>query len=150
MWLTAYAPLVIWTIFTLGLGSGAASMNETSRFIGPMLKFLFPTADADTLYLLHAAIRKMAHIFQYGVLCILALRAFSAYRRQIVLALCYVGIVAAADEINQSFDPARTATPWDVLLDLFGGAIAVIVYNFTSRWWTRRQVRDSPVPGPHG
>lgn len=143
MWLTAYAPLVIWTIFTLGLGSGAASMTETSRFIGPLLRFLFPTADADTLYLYHAAIRKMAHIFLYGVLCLLALRAFRIYRRQIVLALCYVGLVAVVDEVNQSFDPARTATPWDVLLDLFGGAIAVVIYLLVSGWWKRRQVRDS-------
>jgi VanZ family protein len=148
-WLTAYAPLIIWTLITLGLGSGAASMNETSRFIGPLLKLLFPAADADTLYLLHAAIRKMAHIFQYGVLCILALRAFSAYRRQVVLALCYVGVVAMADEINQSFDPTRTATPIDVLLDLFGGIVGVLIYRSLSRWWTRRQVRDFPVPGPH-
>lgn len=148
-WLMAYAPLVIWTVLTLGLGSGAASMSETSRFIGPLLKFLFPAADADTLYLLHAAIRKMAHIFQYGVLCVLALRAFNFYRRQIVLALCYVGVVAVADEINQSFDPARTATPLDVLLDLLGGIVGVLIYRSVSRWWKRRQVQGSLVPGLH-
>lgn len=123
-------------------------MNETSRFIGPLLKFLFPTADADTLYLYHAAIRKLAHVFQYGVLCLLALRAFSIYRRQIVFALCYVGLVALVDEVNQSFDPTRTATPLDVLLDLFGGAIAVIIYLWASRWWTRRQTQSSPSLEP--
>ena len=148
MWLTAYAPLVIWTIVTLGLGSGAASMNETSRFIGPLLKFLFPSADADTLYLYHAAIRKLAHVFQYGVLCLFALRAFRIYRRQTVLALCYVLLIAVVDEVNQSFDPARTATPLDVLLDLFGGGIAVIIYLWVSRWWTRWQARRSPSHAP--
>jgi VanZ family protein len=148
MWLTAYAPLVIWTFLTLGLGSGAASMNETSRFIGPLLKFLFPSADADTLYLYHAAIRKLAHVFQYGVLCLFALRAFRIYRRQTVLALCYVLLVAVVDEVNQSFDPARTATPLDVLLDLFGGGIAVIIYLWVSRWWTRWQARRSPSHEP--
>jgi VanZ family protein len=148
MWLTAYAPLVIWTVLTLGLGSGAASMSETSRIIGPLLKFLFPSADADTLYLYHAAIRKLAHVFQYGVLCLFALRAFGIYRRQIVLALCYVGLVAVVDEVNQSFDPTRTATPLDVLLDLFGGAIAVLIYLWVSRWWRRRQARHSPSLEP--
>jgi VanZ family protein len=141
--------LVIWTIFTLGLGSGAASMSETSRFIRPFLEWLFPSADADTLYLYHAAIRQLAHVFQYGVLCILALRAFRIYRRQIVLALCYVGVVATADEINQSFDTTRTATPLDVLLDLLGGIIGVLIYRLVSLWWKRRQARDSPLPEPH-
>ena len=124
-WLTAYAPLIIWTLFTLGLGSGAASMSETSRFIRLLLEFLFPAADADTLYLYHAAIRKLAHIFQYGVLCLLALRAFAPFKRPAVLGLCYVAAVAITDEINQSFDPARTATPLDVLLDIGGALIAI-------------------------
>lgn len=119
-------------------------MNETSRFIGPLLKFLFPSADADTLYLYHAAIRKLAHIFQYGVLCLFAMLAFSVYKRQILLALCYVGVVAVVDEVNQSFDPTRTATPLDVLLDLIGGLIAVLIFRFVSRWWTRRKARRSP------
>ena len=124
-WLFAYAPLLIWTVFTLGLGSGAASMSETSRFIRPLLEFLFPNADPDTLYLYHAAIRKLAHIFQYGILCLLAYRAFATFKRPAALALCYVAVVAIADEIHQSFDLSRTATPLDVLLDLVGATLAL-------------------------
>jgi VanZ family protein len=112
-------------LFTLGLGSGAASMSETSRFIRPLLEFLFPNADADTLYLYHAAIRKLAHIFQYGILGLLAHRAFSALKRPFVLALCYVAVVAITDEVHQSYDPSRTATPFDVLIDLVGAFLAL-------------------------
>lgn len=124
-WLTAYAPLIIWTIFTLGLGSGAASMGETSRFIRPLLEFLFPSADADTLYLYHAAIRKLAHLFQYGVLGLFALHAFTYFKRPVVFALSFVTSVAMVDEFRQSFDPARTATPLDVLLDIIGAILAL-------------------------
>ena len=124
-WLTAYAPLIIWTIFTLGLGSGAASMGETSRFIRPLLEFLFPAADADTLYLYHAAIRKLAHLFQYGVLGLFALHAFTYFKRPVVFALSFVTSVAMVDEFRQSFDPARTATPLDVLLDIIGAILAL-------------------------
>jgi VanZ family protein len=124
-WLTAYAPLVIWTIFTLGLGSGAASMGETSRFIRPLLEFLFPAADADTLYLYHAAIRKLAHLFQYGVLGLFALHAFTYFKRPVVFALSFVALIAMIDEFRQSFDPARTATPMDVLLDIVGAMLAL-------------------------
>lgn len=130
-WLTAYAPLIIWTIFTLGLGSGAASMGETSRFIRPLLEFLFPAADADTLYLYHAAIRKLAHLFQYGVLGLFALHAFTYFKRPVVFALSFVALIAMIDEFRQSFDPARTATPLDVLLDIVGAMLALgVVFAF--------------------
>ena len=137
-WLLAYAPLLIWTVFTLGLGSGAASMGETSRFIRPLLEFLFPSADAETIYLYHAAIRKLAHIFQYGVLGLLAHRAFSTFKRPVVLALCYVALVAISDEMHQSYDPSRTATPVDVILDVVG-AVLVLGLLFFIR--TKRAAR---------
>jgi len=132
-WLLAYAPLLIWTVFTLGLGSGAASMGETSRFIRPLLEFLFPSADAETIYLYHAAIRKLAHIFQYGVLSLLAYRAFSTFKRPVVLALCFVALVAITDEIHQSYDPSRTSTPLDVLLDVVGALLALGLLFFIRR-----------------
>lgn len=132
-WLTAYAPLIIWTIFTLGLGSGAASMGETSRFIRPLLEFLFPNADADTLYLYHAAIRKLAHIFQYGILGLLAYRAFLTFKRPVVFALCYVTVIAVIDEIHQSYDPSRTSTPVDVLIDLVGALLALGLFSLVRR-----------------
>jgi len=136
--LWAYAPLLIWTVFTLGLGSGAASMGETSRFIRPLLEFLFPSADADTLYLYHAAIRKLAHIFQYGILGLLAYRASSTFKRPVVLALCYVALVAMIDEIHQSYDPSRTSTPLDVLLDLVGALLALSLFSLVRGIWRNK------------
>jgi hypothetical protein len=37
-----YAPLVLWIGLILFLSSGQASMSNTSRFIRPLLVFLFP------------------------------------------------------------------------------------------------------------
>lgn len=133
IWLTAYAPLIIWTVFTLGLGSGLGSMNETSRFIRPLLEFLFPAADAETLKFYHISIRKLAHLFQYGVLGILALRVFLSARFSILYALVFVAAVAILDEVNQSFNPARTATPWDVFLDLIGATGAILLFRIAFR-----------------
>jgi VanZ family protein len=106
-------------------------MGETSRFIRPLLEFLFPAADADTLYLYHAAIRKLAHLFQYGVLGLFALHAFTYFKRPVVFALSFVALIAMIDEFRQSFDPARTATPLDVLLDIVGAMLALgVVFAF--------------------
>ncbi|MFM8285535.1 MAG: VanZ family protein [Planctomycetaceae bacterium] len=36
-------------------------------------------------------------------------------------------IVASLDEFNQSFNPARTGTPIDVILDLSGGVVFLLM-----------------------
>jgi VanZ family protein len=138
VWLTTYAPLFIWIGVIFFLGSGQGSMSNTSLIVRPLLEFLFPSATTDTLLIYHGYIRKLAHFTEYGVLGILAARAFAAafgLRRWTVLllALLLVLIVASLDEFRQSFEPSRTASPFDVLIDLSGGVIAVIGWSLASR-----------------
>ena len=129
-WLTAYAPLAIWIVIILGLGSSFGSMNETSRFIRPLLEFLFPNALPETLTYVHGYIRKLAHFAEYGVLGFLAIRAFAGLHRwALIAALILVLAVAATDEVKQSFNPTRTSSPWDVLIDLTGGAAVIFLYR---------------------
>lgn len=120
-WLTAYAPLFIWIVVVLGLGTGMSAMNETSRFIRPLLEFLFPDALPETLTLYHRHIRKFAHFAEYAVLAFLAYRAVKPWR-PFFLAIVLVVAVAVVDETNQSLTNSRTASVFDVLLDVFGGA----------------------------
>lgn len=127
MWLTAYAPLIIWTVIVLGLGSGVGSMSETSRIIRPLLEFLFPAAAPETLTLYHGYIRKFAHFAEYAVLAFLAFRALAPFRHKYAIALGFAALVATADELNQSLDPSRTSSPWDVVLDITGAAFAILV-----------------------
>jgi len=128
----------------IGLGSGLGSMNETSRFIRPLLEFLFPNADAATLTFYHGLIRKGAHLFEYGVLGILAYRALSVVNLRPVVAIIVVGLVAAIDELNQSFNPARTSSPWDVGLDVLGGIIGIGIFILLCR--RRAEDDDGTLP----
>jgi len=138
-WLTAYAPLVIWTVVIIGLGSSVGAMTETSRFIRPLLEFLFPTADPATLAFYHGLIRKAAHVFEYAVLGLLAYRALRFAEVRPIIAILFVGLIAAVDELNQSFNPARTSSPWDVGLDVLGGIIGIGIYIWL---FTRRGMRS--------
>lgn len=104
------------------------SMNETSRFIRPLLEFLFPSADAATLIFYHGLIRKAAHVFEYAVLGLLAYRAFGGIRARMIGAILFVIVVASLDELNQSFNPARTSSQWDVALDVLGGVLGIGMY----------------------
>ena len=121
-----YAPLVIWIGVIFFLSSSQGSMTETSRIIRPLLEFFFPAASPDTLTFYHGIIRKLAHVTEYAILGVLSMRAFVSGRTVLAASVILIA-VASIDEINQSFNPARTGSPVDVLLDLAGGFTAVVV-----------------------
>ncbi len=95
--------------------------------IRPILDFLFPNASEETLQLYHAYIRKAAHFTEYGVLGALAFRAFIRVFNGPVYfwAFLVVITIATIDEFNQSFNTARTGSPYDVLIDCVGGLFAI-------------------------
>ncbi len=106
-------------------------MTRTSRFIRPLLEFLFPAAPEETLLFYHGIIRKFAHFAEYAVLGFLAYRAFSTInviRKYLALfAIAFVVVIASADELGQSFNPNRTGSPVDVMIDVGGGVFGVLV-----------------------
>lgn len=114
-------------------------MAETSRFIRPLLEFLFPAASEETLQLIHFYIRKCAHFTEYGILAFFAARAFLGSRidwlrkGRLIFALAVVLAVALTDEINQSFIASRTSSIRDVALDLFGGTVMMLFFWFFTR-----------------
>ena len=106
-------------------------MSQTSRFIRPLLEFLFPAASEQTLIIYHGYIRKAAHFTEYAVLALLAGRALSisAYARlhkwRCAFALLLVIGIATIDEFHQSFEISRTGSILDVLLDISGGVVMI-------------------------
>ena len=102
-------------------------MSQTSRIIRPLLEFLFPTATPETILLYHGIIRKLAHLTEYAVLGFLACRAFVFLQHPFVFAALLVFAVAAMDETYQSFNPLRTGSPVDVLIDVSGGIVAIVL-----------------------
>lgn len=137
-----YAPLFLWLAVIFYLSSDNGSMPETSRFIRPVLQFLFPSATVETIDLYHGYIRKAAHFTEYAVLAFLAVRAFAGssvprlramrYAAPIVLAT----IVAMLDEANQSLGSTRSGSVWDVLLDITGSVVTAVI--LWSAGWPER------------
>lgn len=132
VWLWSYAPLFVWIGVIFFFSSDVGSSAHTSLIIEPVLKFFVPDISQTSLELAHACVRKSAHFIEYGILALLGIRALSfaggnLYRVRWVLPVILVIIVASLDEFNQSFEPSRTSTPWDVGLDTFGGATVTLV-----------------------
>lgn len=131
-----YVPLLLWIGLILFASTSQASMSSTSRFVRPVLEFLFPNASEATLVIYHGYIRKTAHFVEYAVLALLAARAFRFSGRELLrrywpaLAPALVLLVAVADEFNQSLNPARTGSVYDVLIDLAGGVFMTAVVYF--------------------
>jgi VanZ family protein len=118
---------VIW------IGStGLLSEHRTSRFIGPILRWIVPGVTDTTVHRVQFLVRKGAHLTEYAILALLVQRAIlrsnPARReaRSLRVAALAAGICvlyAATDEAHQGFVATRNASAWDVLLDA-AGAVA--------------------------
>ncbi len=144
--LILYAPLLVWIGVIFFLSSGQGSMTRTSLIIRPLLEFFLPAALPETIDFYHGLIRKFAHFAEYAVLGFLACRAFAPAshpflgKHYYLAAIVLVVAVAGSDEFNQSFNPARTGSPFDVLLDLSGGLAATFFYYILTRHGPRTAV----------
>lgn len=136
-----YVPLVLCVGLILFMSTTSASMSNTSRFVRPLLEFLFPNSPESTLVIYHGYIRKFGHFAEYGVLALIASRAFfnssKAYlkRTWYLNAFAVVLFVASLDELNQSFNPTRTGSMFDVLIDCSGGLAAIVLYYIFVKIW---------------
>jgi VanZ family protein len=131
-WLERWWPALLWAIVISTFSTGVFTSDNTSRIIVPILRWFFPYASQETLFLIHHFIRKMGHVTEYFVLSLLILRAIRAGKPGTHLgwalaAIAIVACYAALDEFHQSFVPGRTAAISDVLIDTAGGIGAQIV-----------------------
>lgn len=105
------------------------------------MPFLSPHA----LELIHAGVRKLAHITEYFISGLLLFRAFrngsGAYHewRWALYAFAVLVFIAALDEYHQSLAAARTATMADAGIDAIGGALALAVIILKRRFGRRQQ-----------
>ena len=106
-------------------GGGRWSGEETSVWLGRMLRALFPGLSPEGLDAVHFLSRKTAHVAEYGVLAILWRRAIGS--TWIALALSV--LTASLDEFRQVFTPGREGSVYDVLLDGTGAAAALLVVS---------------------
>jgi VanZ family protein len=144
-----YGPLLVWIGFIFFASTGNLSASNTSRILRPLLLWLFPAITEPTLAYAHFFVRKGAHFAEYFVLALLAARAFASSsrpglrRRWWLAALSLVVSCALLDEYHQSFVASRTGTIYDSLIDIGGGATALVLYAL----WRRVRRAANPAGG---
>jgi len=130
--LLAWTWVACWAGIIWVLGGEYFSLAETHRVMSPWLDWLIGDLSSADRYKIYLAIRKSAHFVEYGILAMLTFRAalLSAPRNQLATAgwsaLFLVATLASADEARQAFSATRSGSPYDVMIDVTGGAIAII------------------------
>jgi len=133
-------------LLIFGMSTTAGAPNNTSRIIGPIVRWLVPGITDEALGRIVFGVRKTAHVTEYAILTLLCWRArrgpICGDRRSwrwsdAAFAFAVAVAFASSDEWHQSFVPARQASGWDVLLDLCGAALGLFVLWRLGRWRKR-------------
>ena len=145
LWRWVY--VLVWAGFISWFSTGAFSAHSTNNYIDPVLRFFFGELSPQGFRLAHSVVRKAAHLLEYAVLAILLCRALTAPGARITVAVMVRAVVicalyASADEFHQTFEPDRTGSPVDVLIDSSGAVVATLLIA----WW--RAARNAGTPRP--
>ena len=141
-----WGPPIAWIALILIASSDLMSAEHTSRFIGPLLRWVIPDIAAEQVAAVQFYVRKAAHVTEYAILGALLMRALAAGVKMvstsdIFVALAVALLCAGTDEFHQSLVQSRTGSPFDVMLDLAGACFGVITYLLF-----RRRTTPSPAP----
>ena len=132
VWVAAWMGVIFF--FSTDLFSGP----QTSRVIGPFLKWFVPDVSDETIRDIQLVIRKAAHVLEYAILSILSCRALAKHTTPlpwVVLgqAVLIASAYAVLDEWHQSWTAERFGSPLDVAIDSVGATVGAAFFAWLSR-----------------
>jgi len=136
---THWMPAIGWMVLIFIGSTDALSAEHTSRFLMPFLYWLDPRMPIATVMLIMTLVRKLGHVTEYAVLAVLLWRAFRGPKTNRIwlafgVAWGVCALFAASDEFHQSFVPSRTASAHDVMIDICGALIGLLIcWGFATR-----------------
>jgi VanZ family protein len=114
----------------IAVGSSALFDGErTAGWARLLLGLALPGAGPDTLDLLHAALRKLGHVVEFGVLAVLWRRALAPAPRAVVRAFAVAAAYGLLDELRQGLAPTRVPAATDVVLDAAGALLGLAAWE---------------------
>lgn len=139
-WL-AWLPALFWMALIFIGSTNLLSGNNTSRFLGPLIRWFVPDISEEGLRATQAVVRKCGHLAEYAILAVLYLRALNkssgrctGHPRSFWVALVLAALYAASDELHQGWESNRDGRVTDVFIDTFGAALGLgAVWLFQQR-----------------
>ncbi len=146
--LLAWMPACLWytVIWNFSAQTAVQSTGTSSGLIdrvllglSPAYRRMTPQDRASLVESLSFVVRKGAHMFLYFVLTgLLLLALWTLIRRpgrRAAAAAVLCALLASLDEYHQTFVPGRSGEARDVLVDLSGGCVLLLL------WWLLRTLR---------
>jgi VanZ family protein len=129
-----WLPMLNWLAEIFVGSTSVMSAEHTSRYIVPFLLWLKPGMSPAAIWKILVVARKCAHVTEYAVLALLLWRAFRNVQVLRTKTLMVFGAVllgcalfAASDEFHQTFVKSRTPSVRDVLLDVTGALLGLLI-----------------------
>jgi VanZ family protein len=140
-----WLPVLLWAALIFWGSTDLLSEGQTSRIIGPVLRWLVPDLSDDAVGRVQFGLRKLGHIVEYAILGMLLYRAFRQPERPEGWSWRHAGLAFAAtvayavsDELHQAMVPTRHGSAWDVLIDAVGAVLGLAALRIFERKRTRR------------
>ena len=126
-----WLPVVVWAAIIIQATGRTFDAPHTSGWLANFLRDVGMHFTDRTLGVINTVIRKGGHLTAYALMAALSFRAVREGRsgfilRWALIALAITVCVASTDEFLQSFTPTRGSSVWDVVLDTFGGTLAML------------------------
>jgi len=147
-----FLPAGAWyaVIFRFSAQTGTSSGSMSNGLAYWLLERVYPAffrlseaEQADAMETITFVLRKSAHMSIYFILAALLLWPVSRLTKSPVrrtgAVLTLSGLLAALDEFHQTFVPGRTGKPTDVMIDLAGAGIFLLLWAAASRIWNSRR-----------
>lgn len=147
-----WIPVVVWMAFILVASGDFFSFDHTGSWLGALLG-LVSISPGDRFEAVHLMVRKTAHLVEYGVLGLLAYRAFHCTWRDWPADRWWMSSVALVlacsmtDELHQTTIASRTGSFRDILVDASGALLGMYLYWRLIARTTSREPSSSEETG---
>lgn len=133
---------VFWAlvVFSNSMRIGTDSKAQSLGLLALLLRWL-PFLKTFDRVVLHAVLRKLAHLTEYAILGVLLARAFVCKNCKCAFfaaPLLTGALLAAIDECIQLYTPGRSGKITDVLIDTIGVTIGILLF----RLWRKRYKKE--------
>jgi VanZ family protein len=138
LWLPVIALMAVIFVFSHQSGDGSRELSDS------LLNDVF-NIDATLLFTL--IIRKLAHMLEYALLCFLSCNALknSGDKRWAVSSVILTLFYACTDEVHQLLVPGRAGKTYDVVVDMAGAVVGLLIFKLILRYRSRKNGRNQTV-----
>jgi VanZ family protein len=134
-WVTTLA----WAATIFAFSTGTFSGSLTGWLLREVLDLFHIAISPATFRLVHHILRKLAHLSEYGIFCMLLYGSFSGGQgfswrgRRALAAVAIAAIYSLSDEFHQLFVPGRGASLVDCGIDAAGAAVGMLLIYARAR-----------------